>query len=52
MALSEEERVAMGRRGRQLVEEKYSWKRIAKQMLAVYHWLLNKGEMPDCMRLD
>lgn len=52
MALSDEERLAMGMRGRQLIDVKYAWPGIAKLMLAVYHWVLNGGATPDCVRLD
>lgn len=33
---------AMGQRGRQLVEEKYSWNMIAQNSLHVYEWLLGR----------
>jgi glycosyltransferase involved in cell wall biosynthesis len=39
----------MGRRGRQLVEEKYTWDRVAGQMIEVYEWLLGRGPRPDCV---
>ncbi|WP_452232350.1 glycosyltransferase [Lacinutrix sp. MEBiC02595] len=37
----------MGANGRQLIEQKYSMQAVAKQMLALYDWILNKGETPD-----
>jgi glycosyltransferase involved in cell wall biosynthesis len=49
MALSDGERREMGLRGRRLVEEKYSWPRIAREMLSVYEWVLGKGERPACV---
>ena len=36
LCMSEEERAVMGENGRRLVEQKYQWKRIAKEMLEVY----------------
>ncbi|WP_349631423.1 glycosyltransferase [Bradyrhizobium sp. BR 10289] len=36
----------MGQAGRQLVEEKFSWKSVAVEMAAVYHWLLHGGDRP------
>ncbi len=48
----DETRRAMGRRGRQLVEERYSWEGVASQMVAVYRWLVDDGPRPDCVRLD
>jgi glycosyltransferase involved in cell wall biosynthesis len=50
VALSDEERLAMGRRGRALVAERYSWEHVAEQMRAVYAWLLGEGERPGCVR--
>ena len=39
----------MGRRGRQLVEEKYAWGPIGRSMVQVYHWMLGYGPKPDCI---
>jgi glycosyltransferase involved in cell wall biosynthesis len=50
VALSDEERLAMGRRGRALVAERYSWEHVAEQMRAVYAWLLGEGGRPECVR--
>lgn len=41
MGLSDEERRAMGENGRRLVEEKYTWPAIAKQMKKVYQSIVN-----------
>jgi glycosyltransferase involved in cell wall biosynthesis len=49
IALSDEERRQMGLRGRQLVEQKYSWQHIAKEMKSLYAWLLNQGDRPACV---
>ena len=43
---------AMGVRGRALVEQNYTWPRIAVQMIEVYKWILGQGERPDCVRMD
>jgi glycosyltransferase involved in cell wall biosynthesis len=51
-ALSDAERREMGLRGRRLVEEKYAWPGIAKQMVAVYEWVLGGGPPPECVRMD
>jgi poly(glycerol-phosphate) alpha-glucosyltransferase len=40
LTLSEPERQAMGRRGRELVSASYSWDHVARQFLSVYRWLL------------
>ena len=47
LSLSEEEREAMGERGKQLVIEKYSSIQVATQMNHLYEWILNGGEKPD-----
>lgn len=41
MSLSDEERAAMGARGRKLVEEKYIWKAVVKAMVKGYKEILN-----------
>jgi poly(glycerol-phosphate) alpha-glucosyltransferase len=47
-----EARVAIGRRGRTLVEDRFSWPRVAEQIYRVYRWLLGDGAQPDCVTLD
>ena len=47
MAKSPEDLQQMGVNGRQLIEQKYSMQAVAKQMLALYDWILNKAEQPD-----
>ena len=41
MSLSDEERAAMGARGRKLVEEKYTWKAVVNAMVKGYEEVLN-----------
>lgn len=38
---------AMGARGRQLVQDRYSWTRAAIQMTEAYAWLFGRGSRPD-----
>jgi len=40
------QRREMGERGRRLVEEKFSWRKIARQMKEVYEWVLGGGPRP------
>ena len=40
MSLSDEARAEMGARGRRLVEEKYSWRAVAEQLVAAYQQVL------------
>lgn len=47
MAMTPDERGAMGERGRSLVEQKFTWTRIATRMAEVYRWLLGGGVPPD-----
>lgn len=47
--VSEPERRAMGERGRRLVQEKFSWPKIARQMKGVYEWVLGGGPRPGCV---
>lgn len=49
LRLGPEERAQMGRRGRQLIESRFSWSAIAQRMTEVYLWLLGKGTKPDCV---
>lgn len=47
--LSDAERVACGKRGRELVEHRFTWKRIARDMAAVYAWQLGGGRARECI---
>jgi glycosyltransferase involved in cell wall biosynthesis len=46
VAAPREALAAMGERGRQLIEAKYVWPQVAKQMCAVYGWMLGRNEKP------
>jgi glycosyltransferase involved in cell wall biosynthesis len=50
MSLPPEERRAMGGRGRAWMERDFAWDGIARQMAAVYRWLVQGGERPACVR--
>lgn len=47
LGTSHEELLAMGSRGRALVEQKYQWPGIAVRMAGFYDWILNGGKQPD-----
>ncbi len=51
LVISTTERVAMGLRGRQLVERQFSWTSHAEQMLSVYSWMSGEGVQPECVRV-
>ena len=50
MAMTDGERRAMGARGRAEVESRYAWNRIARDLLAVYGWLLGTAPRPSCVQ--
>lgn len=37
----------MGKRGRMLVEERYTWPVIIRKHIALYEWLIGSGQRPD-----
>ena len=49
--MSDDDRAAMGTRGRTLVARKFSWPRIGEETHAVYEWVLG-GAPPETIRLD
>ncbi len=49
--LSDEAREQMGARGRQLVEERFTWSTVASEMCDVYRWVLGQGDRPACVSL-
>ena len=51
MALSDDERRAMGERGRAYVQ-RYNWDVIAREMIHVYRWMLGHGDPPACVQVD
>ena len=50
MAMMDDERRAMGARGRAEVESRYAWDRIARDLLSVYGWLLGTAPRPSCVQ--
>ncbi|HEY5991231.1 MAG TPA: glycosyltransferase, partial [Candidatus Udaeobacter sp.] len=48
--MSDDDRRAMGIRGRTLVATRFSWPRIGEQMRSVYEWVLGGGPTPDAIR--
>jgi poly(glycerol-phosphate) alpha-glucosyltransferase len=52
LSLSQDERKAMGSRGRELIQKAYTWPGIAARMINVYAWLLREGPKPDCVYVD
>ncbi len=50
--MNDNERQAMGARGRALVAEKFSWPRVGEQMRVVYEWVVGGGTRPETVRFD
>jgi glycosyltransferase involved in cell wall biosynthesis len=48
--MTDDDRKAMGARGRTLVAEKFSWPRIGQQLCTVYEWMLGGGTPPETVR--
>jgi poly(glycerol-phosphate) alpha-glucosyltransferase len=51
-SMTDAERREMGARGLRLVQERYTWSRVALAMKAVYDWVLGGGSPPPSVRLD
>ena len=49
LALPPETLREMGRRGRRLIEPKYTWAPIGRQLLEVYQWMLGRRARPECV---
>ena len=47
--MTDSERIAMGRRGRDLVVARFTWSRVAEQLQLVHTWILGGGGKPDCL---
>jgi len=50
-ALSDADRAAMGRKGRDLVEAQFTWTAIAARFRQTYAWTLGGGQRPDFVEL-
>lgn len=52
ISLSDEERSAMGARGRAWMARDFGWDRIAREMVEVYSWLKFRTARPACVQLS
>jgi poly(glycerol-phosphate) alpha-glucosyltransferase len=50
--MSASEQTEMGRRGRALVAERFTWPKVAAEMRSVYEWVLGGGAPPACVVLN
>ena len=46
------EQAEMGRKGKRLVTDSFTWPRIAEQLLSVYQWIVQGDCRPSCVHLD
>jgi glycosyltransferase involved in cell wall biosynthesis len=44
--MPENQRREMGRKGRQIVEERFNWARIGRETIDLYRWVLGGGHPP------
>lgn len=51
LAMAPAEREAMGAAGQSLVARRYAWPALAKNMAAVYRWLLLRDTQPSCVTM-
>ncbi|QOY85094.1 glycosyltransferase [Paludibaculum fermentans] len=49
LEMSDESRSQMGARGRVLVEQRFTWQRVAREMVGVYEWILGRAPRPACV---
>ena len=50
-SMSDDQRREMGEKGRNLVEQRFGWKKISTDMRLVYEWMLGLGEKPDFVQV-
>lgn len=48
--LTDHQREEMGKRGRQMIQQRYGWSGIARQVNDVYSWLSGHTTMPSCVK--
>jgi len=48
-AMTDADRQAMGRNGLALVRDRFTWSKVADDMMTVYQWMLGGGLLPSCM---
>jgi len=51
-SMSDNERDALGIRGKKLVEDQFTWPKVASEMSSVYEWMLGGGSPPSCIITD
>ena len=49
MEASDEQRTRMGKRGLDLVKQKFTWTKVAEDLHSVYCWLVGGGPAPACV---
>ena len=49
-SMSEAQRHDMGTRGRSLIEQRYTWNDVAREMIELYEWMIGGGSRPSFVR--
>ena len=52
MAMSYDERITMGKQGREWVTRDFSWKGLGAKMKMAYEWLQGNGDRPEWVKID
>ena len=52
LGMNDEARDRIGKRGRELVSQRFAWPQVATDLRAVYDWITKTGAQPGCVTLD
>ncbi len=52
LEMSDEERMLMGERGRDLISRKYTWDKVASMTKEMYQWMIDRASKPDFIDLN
>jgi len=52
IALSDDEKIKIGCAGKFLVQEQFTWHKVAADMVKVYRWVLGRRSRPNCVVCD
>lgn len=49
LSLSDTDRNSMGSHGRRMIEQRYTWRRVAEQTAELYRWMVGGGSAPETL---
>lgn len=52
MSLSEDQRLAMGKRGKEWIQGQFSWEKMARELISTYQWISGDSIKPGCIKSD